>query len=152
MEAPHPQVRSRQGLVYAPGGKSVYGISAGRLDRIWIWDFHRVCVSFLCLLRIAGFKKKEKPSQEGLFFYGTPDAIRTHGLWSRSPTLYPAELRAHTDTKQYTKSGTKIQSVKFKKIIKKGLTFLTGGGMIAKLSPRGADAETKITKKIENCA
>ena len=29
----------------------------------------------------------------GLF--GTPDAIRTHGLRSRSPTLYPAELRAH---------------------------------------------------------
>lgn len=26
---------------------------------------------------------------------GTPDAIRTHDLQSRSLTLYPAELRAH---------------------------------------------------------
>ena len=28
-------------------------------------------------------------------FCGTPDAIRTHDLQSRSLTLYPAELRAH---------------------------------------------------------
>ena len=27
--------------------------------------------------------------------FGTPGAIRTHGLQSRSLTLYPAELRAH---------------------------------------------------------
>ena len=27
--------------------------------------------------------------------FGTPDAIRTHDLQSRSLTLYPAELRAH---------------------------------------------------------
>ena len=27
-------------------------------------------------------------------FYGTPDAIRTHDLQSRSLTLYPTELRA----------------------------------------------------------
>jgi hypothetical protein len=26
---------------------------------------------------------------------GMPDWIRTSGLWSRSPTLYPTELRAH---------------------------------------------------------
>ncbi len=31
----------------------------------------------------------------GRLYYGMPDAIRTHGLWSRSPTLYPSELRAH---------------------------------------------------------
>ena len=31
------------------------------------------------------------------FSYGTPDAIRTHDLQSRSLTLYPAELRARTD-------------------------------------------------------
>ena len=29
------------------------------------------------------------------FCYGTPDAIRTHDLQSRSLTLYPAELQAH---------------------------------------------------------
>ena len=29
-------------------------------------------------------------------FTGTPDAIRTHDLQSRSLTLYPAELRART--------------------------------------------------------
>jgi hypothetical protein len=27
--------------------------------------------------------------------FGMPDWIRTSGLWSRSPTLYPTELRAH---------------------------------------------------------
>ena len=27
--------------------------------------------------------------------HGMPDWIRTSGLWSRSPTLYPTELRAH---------------------------------------------------------
>ena len=27
--------------------------------------------------------------------FGVPDGIRTHGLWSRSPTLYPAGLRVH---------------------------------------------------------
>ena len=27
--------------------------------------------------------------------HGAPGAIRTHGLWLRRPTLYPAELRAH---------------------------------------------------------
>ena len=30
------------------------------------------------------------------FSFGTPDAIRTHDLQSRSLTLYPAELRART--------------------------------------------------------
>ena len=29
--------------------------------------------------------------------FGMPDAIRTHGLQSRSLTLYPTELRAHID-------------------------------------------------------
>jgi hypothetical protein len=28
-------------------------------------------------------------------FYGAPGGIRTHDLWLRRPTLYPAELRAH---------------------------------------------------------
>jgi hypothetical protein len=28
-------------------------------------------------------------------FIGTPGAIRTHDLWYRKPTLYPAELRVH---------------------------------------------------------
>ena len=27
--------------------------------------------------------------------FGTPDGIRTHDLWLRRPTLYPAELLAH---------------------------------------------------------
>ncbi len=27
--------------------------------------------------------------------FGTPDGIRTHDLWLRRPTLYPAELPAH---------------------------------------------------------
>ena len=32
---------------------------------------------------------------------GTPDAIRTHDLQSRSLTLYPAELRAHIQLTYY---------------------------------------------------
>ena len=30
-------------------------------------------------------------------FFGTPDAIRTHDLQSRSLTLYPTELQAHME-------------------------------------------------------
>ena len=30
-----------------------------------------------------------------VLFYGAAGGIRTSGLWSRSPTLYPAELRPH---------------------------------------------------------
>ena len=30
--------------------------------------------------------------------FGTPGAIRTHDLWYRKPTLYPAELRVHSVT------------------------------------------------------
>ena len=45
----------------------------------------------------AGKKKStEIPGQpDSVLWYGTPDAIRTRGLRSRSPILYPAELRAH---------------------------------------------------------
>ena len=28
-------------------------------------------------------------------FFGVPGRIRTSALWSRSPTLFPAELQAH---------------------------------------------------------
>ena len=38
----------------------------------------------------------EKTASKGSFFYGTLGAIRTHDLWLRKPTLYPAELRVHT--------------------------------------------------------
>ena len=44
-------------------------------------------------------RHKENSTQalypSALFSYGAPGAIRTHGLWLRRPTLYPAELRAH---------------------------------------------------------
>jgi hypothetical protein len=30
---------------------------------------------------------------------GVPDRIRTYDLWLRKPTLYPAELRVHTDAR-----------------------------------------------------
>ncbi len=44
----------------------------------------------------AGQKKKALNSfAESRLFLGTPGAIRTHGLQSRSLTLYPTELRAH---------------------------------------------------------
>ncbi len=36
--------------------------------------------------------------QNALGLFGTPDAIRTHDLQSRSLTLYPAELQAHKIT------------------------------------------------------
>ena len=39
--------------------------------------------------------KKHRRFSRNSGVFGTPGAIRTHGLWSRSPTLYPAELRAH---------------------------------------------------------
>ena len=42
-----------------------------------------------------GSKKKELLVNKSSFFFGTPDAIRTHDLQSRSLTLYPAELQAH---------------------------------------------------------
>ena len=38
-------------------------------------------------------KKPPIPTEQTVIS-GTPGAIRTHGLWSRSPALYPAELRA----------------------------------------------------------
>ena len=41
-------------------------------------------------------KKALKPLRFKAFPIGTPDAIRTHDLQSRSLTLYPAELRART--------------------------------------------------------
>ena len=43
--------------------------------------------------RLFYYEKCGKP--KGLSQYGTPDAIRTHDLQSRSLTLYPAELQAH---------------------------------------------------------
>ena len=36
-----------------------------------------------------------KSESDRMSFFGTPDAIRTHDLQSRSLTLYPAELQAH---------------------------------------------------------
>ena len=48
-------------------------------------------------LDAAGFA----PTASIVFRYsGTPDAIRTHGLQSRSLSLYPAELRAHIGLSQ----------------------------------------------------
>ena len=38
---------------------------------------------------------KTRKAQGFAGFDGTPGAVRTHGLQSRSLTLYPAELRAH---------------------------------------------------------
>ena len=38
---------------------------------------------------------KNREKQSSFTVIGTPDAIRTHDLQSRSLTLYPAELRAH---------------------------------------------------------
>ena len=35
---------------------------------------------------------KNSPSKRD-YFHGTPDRIRTYGLWLRKPTLYPAELQ-----------------------------------------------------------
>ena len=32
---------------------------------------------------------------DALIFYGAPGGSRTHDLWLRRPTLYPAELQAH---------------------------------------------------------
>ena len=59
---------------------------------------------FLALLTVEnGDKHVKAPHFRAVFSVlhlssthsGTPDAIRTHGLQSRSLTLYPAELRAH---------------------------------------------------------
>ena len=41
------------------------------------------------------FYVKEKPVLCTGFSFGVPGRVRTSGLRSRSPTLYPAELRAH---------------------------------------------------------
>ena len=48
-------------------------------------------------------------------YFGMPDWIRTSGLWSRSPTLYPTELRARM-------SGS-------------GRLSLSAGAIIAEFSP-----------------
>ena len=42
-------------------------------------------------------KQKNKTPKTQCFrgICGVPGRIRTSGLWSRSPTLYPAELRVH---------------------------------------------------------
>ena len=45
--------------------------------------------------KTARKSKKQQTGQACLLLFGMPDAIRTHGLQSRSLTLYPAELRAH---------------------------------------------------------
>ena len=46
-----------------------------------------------CLRICASETKKAQNTDIMGFFHGMPDAIRTHGLQSRSLTLYPAELR-----------------------------------------------------------
>ena len=45
--------------------------------------------------RLFGTKKRRRERYEVRDDAGTPDAIRTHDLQSRSLTLYPAELQAH---------------------------------------------------------
>ena len=52
---------------------------------------------------IAAFAEKNKKQQitEETCCFGTPDAIRTHDLQSRSLTLYPTELRAHIQLTYY---------------------------------------------------
>ena len=55
------------------------------------------------------FIMKNAASRKGLSQYGTPDAIRTHDLQSRSLTLYPAELQAHPKIREkYTKFSAEI--------------------------------------------
>ena len=39
------------------------------------------------------FSAKKNGAKRTLLRHGVPGRIRTSGLWSRSPTLYPAELR-----------------------------------------------------------
>ena len=57
-------------------------------------------------------KKKPLVSTKQAVLHGTPGAIRTHGLWSRSPTLYPAELRAQMCIRdRYNRSDLSEQSV-----------------------------------------
>ena len=57
----------------------------------------KTAVVFVC--HPKGKERAKKPPQKrrtvfGFASFGTPDGIRTHDLWLRRPTLYPAELLA----------------------------------------------------------
>ena len=62
-----------------------------------------------------------KKASTGDFFYGVPEGIRTHDLWRRRPTLYPAELRVH--------HKTKLDLTYFDPRLKKNLKLITGNLM-----------------------
>ena len=47
-----------------------------------------------CPIPIPDTQKKERPSEDGLSFFGAPDRIRTCDPCLRRAVLYPAELRA----------------------------------------------------------
>ena len=51
--------------------------------------------------RLFGTKKRRRERYEVRDDAGTPDAIRTHDLQSRSLTLYPAELQARIFEPEY---------------------------------------------------
>ena len=60
---------------------------------------------------------------------GTPDAIRTHDLQSRSLTLYPTELRAHIQLIYYIGylrllQGETRKTKKYSKFAKKAVDIL----------------------------
>ena len=67
---------------------------AGRQQRI-SWDQNRTTEENK--QDFAGKIKTRYPDRiSGLIvLYGGRDGIRTHDLWLRRPTLYPAELPAH---------------------------------------------------------
>ena len=61
--------------------------------------------------------------------FGTPDAIRTHDLQSRSLTLYPTELRAHIQLIYYIGylrllQGETRKTKKYSKFAKKAVDIL----------------------------
>ena len=57
---------------------------------------YRVCKTYRkSYKRFISMKKRHFSLSKNVFFSGTPDAIRTHDLQSRSLTLYPTELQAH---------------------------------------------------------
>lgn len=62
---------------------------------------HRQTGDFLKPAYIKGLRAKMEPlfdkkvRKTAPFQFGTADGIRTHDLWLRRPTLYPAELQPH---------------------------------------------------------
>ena len=75
------------------------------------------------------FIMKNAASRKGLSQYGTPDAIRTHDLQSRSLTLYPTELRAHIQLIYYIGylrllQGETRKTKKYSKFAKKAVDIL----------------------------